>query len=395
MISRFRPSFGWEEMRAALTMPRSDDVARFETGFSQKMGQKYAVAFPYGRTGLILLLEALGLEGKEIICPAYTCVVVPHAIVFSGNRPVFVDSQDSDFNMNLDEVMSVITENTGAIIATSIFGYPVDLDKLDTIKKNYPHIHIIQDCAHSFAAEWKGRPVQREGIAAIFGLNISKMISSVFGGMVTTDDEYLAKKLLKLRFQKLQHPKLLKSLKRFLYLLAVYPTFWPPLYGLVNRLEHSGLLNRFVKYYDDSFIDMPEDYRQGITGIEARVGLEQLKKYDAIINKRRNLAIWYNTQLTEKRGLKLPRLVEGATYSHYVPRVVDRCAIIDQARKNGIQLGELIDYCIPEMPTYSDTQDSKNSFTIASKMTQETINLPICIQANNPAAEKVISLWKI
>jgi len=395
MISRFRPSLGREEIRAALTIPRSDDVNRFETAFSQKMGQKYAVAFPYGRTGLILLLEALGLEGKEIICPAYTCVVVPHAIVFSGNKPVFVDSQDSDFNMNLDTVVSAITKNTGAIIATSIFGYPVDLDKLEEIKKNYPHIHIIQDCAHSFAAEWKGRPVQKEGIAAIFGLNISKMITSIFGGMVTTDNKDLAEKLFQLRSKKLSRPKLTKGVKRFFYLMAVYPAFWPPIYGLVNKLENSGLLARFVKYYDDSIIDMPEDYREQMTGLEARVGLEQLKKYDAIIEKRKDLAAWYNNQLANIDVLQLPPIVTGATYSHYVPRVIDRNTTINQAQKEGIQLGRLIDYCIPEMPSYTDKQVIKSKFTIASKMMQETINLPIDIKADKAASKKVSSLWKM
>ena len=181
MIPRFKPSLGWREFLAIALPTRRDDVQSFEQSFASLMGQKHAIACPYGRTGLWLLLQALGLSGKEIICPAYTCVVVPHAIVHSGNEPVFIDSQEFDFNMNLALVRDAINEKTGAIVATSIFGYPVDLDKLNRLRREFPQVRIIQDCAHSFGAEWNGQPVQRAGDAAIFGLNISKLITSIFG----------------------------------------------------------------------------------------------------------------------------------------------------------------------------------------------------------------------
>src|SRR3989337_2988899 len=127
LIPRFKPLLGFSEFIRIFLPARSDAVSKFEQEFAKKMRQKYAIAFPYGRTGLIFLLKSLGLEGKEIICPAYTCVVVPHAIVFSGNIPVFVDSQLKDFNMDLDLVEEAISNKTSAIIATSIFGNPVNL----------------------------------------------------------------------------------------------------------------------------------------------------------------------------------------------------------------------------------------------------------------------------
>lgn len=297
MIPRLKPALGWKELTAAFSLPKQNDVERFEKAFAEKMGQKHAIAFPYGRTGIVMLLEALGLKGKEVICPAYTCVVVPHAIVTSGNEPVFVDSQEYDFNMDLGLVEEAITEKTGAIIATSIFGYPVNLDKLDMIKKEYPHIHIIQDCAHSFAAEWKGRPVQKEGVAAVFGLNISKLMTSIFGGMITTDDGELAERLVDLRNRKLKPASTNKSLRRFLYLLTVYPAFWGPVYGMVNWIERMGWLNYFVKYYDESEIDMPNDYLESMSKVEARVGIAQLSRYDKIIEERRSMAVYYHAHL--------------------------------------------------------------------------------------------------
>ena len=414
MIPRFKPTLGIKELTAAFHLPSEDDIESFERVFAGLMYQKYALAFPYGRTGLILLLETLGLKDKEIVCPSYTCVVVPHAITYSGNKPVFVDCESDGFNMNLDHVEKAITVKTGAIIATSIFGYPVDLDRLDEIRKRYPHIHIIQDCAHSFAVEWKGKPVHREGIAALFGLNISKLMTSIFGGMITTDDEDLYKKLKQIRDHRLKKPTLKKSLKRLLYFLAVYPAFWEPIYGIINKLERSGLLNRFAKYYDETVIDMPEGYLEGMCGIEARVGTANVERYETIINKRRTAAKYYFDHLrNSEQGIRntehrvkskiseffvhdpltfiLPPQVEGATYSHFVVQVHDREKCLQQAIRKNVQLGWLIEYNIPEMKGYGKRRPEE--FPVAATYARTTINLPVW--GGVTLAEKIVKLLLI
>lgn len=374
MIPRLKPIIGARELVAALHPPRCDDVERFERSFAELMGQKHALAFPYGRTGLMLLLEALGLKDKEIICPAYTCVVVPHAIVYSGNVPVFIDCKQGGFNMDLDRAEMAITETTGAIIATSIFGYPVDLDRLDEIRKRHPHIHIIQDCAHSFAAEWKGRPVQKEGVAALFGLNISKTLTSIFGGMITTNNEDVYQKLKTIRDQKLKRPNWMKSFRRLVYLIAVCPTFWGSVYGLINRLERRGLLNHFVKYYDETRIDMPVDYLEGMCEVEARVGSENVKRYEKIISRRQAAAKYYFDNCPDNDDFRLPPRTTGATYSHFVVQVPNRKMWLQKAIQKGVQLGWLIEYNIPEMRTYGEYNAD---FYFASGYAKSTINLPV------------------
>lgn len=375
MIPRLKPTLGFREFLAALRPSRRDDVERFEQKFASLMGQRYALAFPYGRTGLMLLLKAMRLKNKEIICPAYTCVVVPHAIVCSGNTPVFVDCASGEFNMNLDQAERAITENTGAIIATSLFGYPVNLDQLDEIRKRQPHIFIIQDCAHSFAAKWKGRPVQREGIATLFGLNISKMLTSIFGGMITSDDEAFYRKLKILRDEKLRPASWKKDFRRQSYLAAVYPTFWEPIYGLVNRLERYGILDSFTQYYDESKIDMPSDYLQQMSPVEARVGIVNISCYERIIDNRRAAAQYYFNHLPDRMGFKLPPQVPSANYSHFVVQVEDRDKWVQKGLRNGIQLGWLIEYSIPEMPSYGGHRPG--DFPIAGKYSRSTINLPV------------------
>jgi len=379
MIPRFRPALGWEEITAALRPPLATDVGKFEAAFAAEMGQRHAIAFPYGRTALMVLLEALGFREREIICPAYTCVVVPHAIVYSGNAPVFVDSGREDMNMDLELAERAISDRTAAIVATSIFGYPVDLERLSRIRARHPRLAVIQDCAHSFAAEWKGVRVTGAGTAAIFGLNISKTMSSIFGGMVTTDDDAVAAAVRKLRASKLRAPSLLKGLRRLLYLLAVYPAFSPTLYGVVHRLQRAGMIDRLTRYYRDDQIDMPADFLHGMAAIEARIGARQVAKYRAIVARRRRIAGLYDRALQSLTWLKRPPLVEGATYSHYVCRVDERDRLVAYSARRGVELGILIEYCIPEMRAYrARLSTPARPFPVASHLATSCVNLPLC-----------------
>ncbi len=375
MIPRLKPALGISEFIAAMRLPGKNDLEEFERYFALSMDQKHAVAFPYGRTGLIFLLEALGLRDKEIICPAYTCVVVPHATVYSGNKPVFIDCGKDDFNMDLAMAEEAITEKTGAIIATSLFGYPVDLDRLDRIKKAHPDIRVIQDCAHSFAAEWKNRPVQKAGDAALFGLNISKMITSIFGGIVTTDDGDLAARIALLRRQKLKKASFAKSAKRFLYLIAIYAAFSESTYRFVNYLERSEFLDPYVQYFDERRIDMPDDYLESLCSVEARVGIVNLLRYNNLIARRRAAAEYYFNHLKNTDEFKLPPEHPGATYSHFVVQVSDRKKWLEKGLESGIQLGQLIEYSIPEMSAYG--LHSLDEFPMAGRFSRHTINLPV------------------
>ncbi|MDR7866260.1 MAG: DegT/DnrJ/EryC1/StrS family aminotransferase [Sporomusaceae bacterium] len=381
MIPRFRPQLGWEELKAAWFQPLAVD--KFENSFAKLMGARNAVAFPYGRTGLALLLRALGIKGKEIICPAYTCVVVPHAIITSGNEPVFVDSRSEDFNADLDAVKYAINENTGAIIATSIFGYPVDLDRLAEIKRKYPQIAIVQDCAHSFGAEWKGKSVVNFGDAAIFGMNVSKLLTSIFGGMVTTNNDKLAERLRCTRSQAIKSPGRWKPFGRRLYLTAVMAAFNKTAYSIVNSLERLGVLNRFVRYYDEGLIDMPEDYLVGLTEAEAAVGNVQIGRYYDIIARRREVAKYYNANLKGFKGLIIPPLIDGATYSHYVIRTRGKEQLIKFGLQHGVQFGQLIEYCIPEMPSYINRSGARFGYSEASLMARTAVNLPLWSSAPN------------
>ena len=173
MIPRFKPCLGKEELFAALT-PNRKAVERFEASFARTFEAKHALAFSYGRSALWAFFKAMNIQGAEIIIPAYTCTVVAHAIVLSGNRPRFVDITLHDFNMDLDQVAAAVNENTHAIIATHLFGYPLDIERLSEIvqeaEKRIGHkIWVIQDCAHAFGATWKDSLVCNAGMPPYSG----------------------------------------------------------------------------------------------------------------------------------------------------------------------------------------------------------------------------------
>ncbi len=366
-------------MLVALTRPSS--VADFEQQFARLMEQEHAIAFPYGRTGQLLLLEAMGLKGREIICPAYTCVVVAHAIVRSGNIPVFVDSEVDGFNMDLDLAEAAITEKTGALIATSIHGYPVDLDRLASLQDKHPQLRIIQDCAHSFAASWNGQAVQKAGDAAIFGLNVSKLMTSIFGGMVTTDDQALADSLQQMRDSKTTQ-RWSRNLSRALYFFAATSALNPFVFEFIDRLQRAGTIARFTEYYDEGVIDMPADYLFAMSRAEASVGVVQCDRYPEIIAHRRNIAASYDKLLAEIVEIERPPMVDGATYSHYVIQVDGPPQLTEKMARQGIELGRLIDYCIPDMPAYQRYRRKNDSFKRTQTLNGRVINLPVWVKAN-------------
>ena len=386
MIPCIKPPAGLAEISAALAFFRGECLERFESAFAHEMGQRHAVAFPYARTGLMLLLEALGLRDREIICPAYTCVAVPHAVIYSGNMPVFADSTPGEFNMDLDLAERRITEKTGAIIATSLFGHPVDCDRLDLIRKRHQHVAVIQDCSHAFTAEWKGRPVRREGTAALFAMNAGKPMTSIFGGMVTTDDSSLHRKLRALREARMKKSGLFRSVRRFLHLAGSWAAYSAPLFTAVSVPGRLGILDWIAGRRDEEYIDMPRDHLSAMSPVEARVGLENLKRLKSLISRRREAAEHYFAHLAGREEILLPPHIPGSDFSHFVILVKDRERLLKEGIKNGVQLGSLFDYSIPELPIYGEHPGGL--YPEAGMIARRAVNLPV--HGGARTAERVI-----
>jgi len=383
LVPRLKPRYGFRDWLAAVNVFQRKPVKRYEQAFAAQFGCKYGVMFAHGRTGLYALMKVWGLNNSEVICPAYTCVVVPNAIVLSGNEPVFVDCEEGSYNMSIQGIDAAVTKNTRVIVATHLFGYPMDIDAVQVIadkaSEKYGHkVYVVQDCAHSYGAKWKGRLVSGAGDAAIFGSNVSKIINSVFGGMVISNNKDTEIKLRSWLKQNGKSVLLLKSIKRLLYFFAVNVAFSPLIYTFVNYLERKGLLDRFVKYYEEGVIDFPGDWDQLPVSVEARIGLAQLDKYESIIDDRVTWARDIIKSFKEREDISFIHDMGGATYSHLVGIVEDRDSWVDHFRNKNIQLGILIEYSIPNMQSYKKyrTSATPNSDYLAN----HCINFPLSSQ---------------
>lgn len=398
MIPRLKPFLGWEELLAVF-QKRKNAVERFERAFGEQFHVKYAIAFPYGRSALWAFLRTKGFEDAEVVQPAYTCSVVAHATVISGNIPVFVDCALSDYNMDLSQFEQAITPNTRVVIPTHVFGYPMDVTSVQRIvskaEKKFGHkIWIIQDCAHSFDAHYEGTSVINAGDGALFGLGISKQITSIFGGMFTTNDEHLAQQIRDFRDQNFLSKGWIKSLKRYLYLLAVYPAFSPLFFGLVYWLQKkTPFLDRLTKaYHLDEKIHMPPDFQDKMTNIEALIGLEQVKKYSKIVEHRKKIADIFFDQLERKGDFDFPPRVNGATYSHFAIRTNMRDEMLSLFAKQGIELGQLIEYSMPHHPAYIEYCKGQ-VFPNSLLCSQSMINLPNHYSVNVKDGEKIVKAF--
>jgi len=269
MIPVFEPDFGEEEIAAVVAALRRGEISGsfgtaitdFEEGFAAFCGCRYGIAVTSGTTALHLAVAALDLKpGDEVLLSSSTNIATALAIIYANAIPVPVDSERETWNLDLDLIEGLITPRTRAIIPVHLFGHPVDMDRLNQIAKKH-NLVVIEDCAEAHGAKCRGRVVGSFGDMNCFSFYANKVITTGEGGMVTTNDAALAERL-----------RLLRNL-----------AFTTPRY----RHEHAGFNFR-------------------MTGFQAAFGVAQLKKIDAIIEKKRSVAQRYSQALAGLAGLQLP-----------------------------------------------------------------------------------------
>jgi dTDP-4-amino-4,6-dideoxygalactose transaminase len=176
------------------------DVAAFEREAAEYCGAAHAVGCSDGTTALLLALTALDIgPGDEVIIPPFTFFATVGSVVRCGARPVFADIDPETFNIDPAKLEAAITERTRAVIPVHLFGQCADSDAVHDTAGRYG-LHVIEDAAQSFGADFRGRRCGTLGAIACFSFYPSKNLGTLGdAGMVTTDDPALAKKLLALR----------------------------------------------------------------------------------------------------------------------------------------------------------------------------------------------------
>jgi len=236
-------------------------IQKFEEKFSEYCGASRGISCSSGTAALHIAIESMGIgKGDEVIIPTFTMIASCNAVIYSGAKPVLVDSELETWNMDIDKIEERINDKTKAIMAVHTYGHPVDIDKLKKISDKYG-IPIIEDAAEAHGAEYKGRKTGSLGNIACFSFYANKIITSGEGGMVVTNNEKWAENARSLRSHFFGEPRFL----------------------------HKKL-----------------GYNYRMTNIQAAIGLAQLEKIDEYIAARRNNARLYNKMLMNIKGIKNP-----------------------------------------------------------------------------------------
>jgi dTDP-4-amino-4,6-dideoxygalactose transaminase len=275
-----------------------DTVEKLEEELRKFLGAKHAFAFNSGRSAFLAILRALEIKkGREVLLQAFTCNAAVNPILWAGLKPVFVDIEEKTLNINLADLERKITEKSRAVMVQHTFGMPADLDKILEICKKY-NLILIEDCAHCLGGKFKEKKLGTFGKASFFSFGRDKIISSVFGGIVITNDDKLAEKIEEFRkflslpsyfwiFQQLLYPILTKYF--------VLPSF------RLNSVFGKILLLSFqkLKILSKAVLDKekkgerPEYIPQKMPKALAKLAENQFKKLERFNNHRKKIAKIY------------------------------------------------------------------------------------------------------
>ncbi|MGB9777310.1 MAG: DegT/DnrJ/EryC1/StrS family aminotransferase [Anaerolineae bacterium] len=199
MIPIAKPLIGEEEKQAVLEVLESGILAQgprvraFEEAFAGMCGVRYAVATSSGTTALHIALLAHGIgPGDEVITSSFTFIASANSVLYVGARPVFVDIDPDTFNLNPDLLEAAITPRTRAIIPVHLYGLPCDMGPIMAIAQKRELV-VIEDACQAHGAEYRGQKVGSFGTGA-FSFYPTKNITSVEGGMITTNDPEIAER---------------------------------------------------------------------------------------------------------------------------------------------------------------------------------------------------------
>ena len=390
MISYGRQTITEDDIQAVVETLRSDyltqgpKILEFEKAFAEYIGCKYAVAAANGTAALHLSTLALGVKlGVKVITTPITFVASANCVRYCDGEVVFADIDPNTFLLDIHAVRKLLQESPKGtyqgIIAVDFAGRAVDLEAFKALADEFG-CWIIEDSCHSpggYFIDGKGNK-QNCGNGnfadlAIFSFHPVKHITSGEGGMITTNNDELYQKLLKLRTH-----GIVKS--NDLY---------------INTIEFAGGKDSYPLWYME-MQDLGYNYR--ITDFQAALGLSQLKRADEGLQRRLEIAAKYQEAFKGKDFVKRQSgVVEGHAYHLYVVEVENRLGLYNYLREH--QIFAQIHY-IPThlMPYYRQFGWKKVDMPNAENYYKHCISLPmyptLTIEEQNFVIEKVIAFYE-
>ena len=280
MIPHNRPTIEDEEIKAALDalsnleLTVGTKIREFEIAFSSYIGRN-SVSTSSGTSALHLALITLGIsKNDEVILPSYTCIAVALPVLYQQAKPILVDIND-EYNISVEDIRRKITDKTKVIIVPHMFGYPADLCEIKELCEE-KGIYLVEDCAQSMGALYHGKKVGCTGDLSIFSFYATKMMTTIQGGMVCT-----------------------------------------------NNLDWIETI-KDLRYHDQCRLSEDTDprikYSYMMSDVGAAIGIVQLKKLNMFIQRRRAIAKLYKEKLYDQVMHPIENDGKMHIYSRYVIR---------------------------------------------------------------------------
>jgi UDP-4-amino-4,6-dideoxy-N-acetyl-beta-L-altrosamine transaminase len=338
-------------------------VAEFEARFAARVGARHAVAVSSGTAALHAAMFAAGVgPGDEVVTTPLTFVGTANAALYLGARPVFADIHADTLNIDPARVEAALTPRTRVLAPVDFAGQPCDLTAIRALARARG-LRVVEDAAHALGAEAGGRPVGALSDLTIFSLHPVKHVTTGEGGLVTTDDDELARRVRRFR----NHGIATESAER-----QAAGALWSPM------------------------VDLGFNYR--LTDIQCALGLSQLPKLATFLAKREAIAERYVVALKDLPGLRLPRVVPDVRHAWHIFPVlleparlrVGRDEVFAALRAEGI--GVTLHY-VPAYwhPYYARLGYPRGLCPIAEDATSRMLSLPIFPGMTDADVEDVVA----
>jgi dTDP-4-amino-4,6-dideoxygalactose transaminase len=342
-------------------------VQRFEQELADYVGVPECRCVSSCTAALILSLQVLGIgPGDEVLVPAMTFVASANAVEHAGATPVLIDSVPGTGLIDLHAAEAAITPKTRAIMPVHLAGRPVDLDRLAELRERHG-VTIIEDAAHAIGAEWRGRRIGSHGNLAAFSFYVTKNITSIEGGALTTDDPRIAAEVERLALHGLS-------------------------LGAWQRFSDAGF-----RHYE---VVRP-GYKFNMTDVQAAVGLHQLRRLDEWIERRAELWLSYD-ELLAGLPLDLPPPPEPGTRHarHLYQALVEpdapltRDQLLDALAERRVGTG--VHYRGVHLhPFYRDKYGLEpRQFPVATDISDRTLSLPLSPKVTDQDQDDVVGALK-
>jgi len=350
-----------------------------------KCKQNQVFLYWKGRVALYAILKAMGVkEGDEIILPAFTCVVVPNAILYLGAKPVYVDISPENFNINISLLENAITRKTKGIICQNTFGLSSNIEQMIQIA-NRNGLFTLEDCTHGFGGYYNDRPNGSYCDAAFYSTQWNKPFSTGIGGFLVVNNTEMINEVKQLEFKKANPTITDKFVLAFLLLFNRYfvnrYTYWTMI-KFYRFLSMNNLIIGSNQGDELSGINIPKNYFKDISSIQVNAGIKHLRQLENVNKLRKRNAVAYTQFLKSKSKIYVKEnLFDNHLFLKYPLLVKERDSFLELAEKEKIALGDW--FLSPLHPIKGNLElwhFNSESFPLGTSISNKIVNLPTDIE---------------